>query len=195
MRFYDTDKGEILIDGLPITSYTREELTGMFGSAMQSDFLYSESIYENIDFGRNLGREAIERAARIAQAHDFISACEGGYEYKLSPKGTNLSGGQRQRLLIARAIAADPDVLILDDSSSALDYKTDAALRCALASEMKDTTVITVAQRVSSVKGCDLILVLEDGKIIGSGKHEELLHSCSEYKEIADSQMGGAFLE
>ena len=195
MRFYDTDKGEILIDGLPITSYRREELTGMFGSAMQSDFLYSESIYENIDFGRNLGREAIERAARIAQAHDFISACEGGYEYKLSPKGTNLSGGQRQRLLIARAIAADPDVLILDDSSSALDYKTDAALRSALASEMKDTTVITVAQRVSSVKGCDLILVLEDGKIIGSGKHEELLHSCSEYKEIADSQMGGAFLE
>ena len=195
MRFYDTDSGEILIDGMPITSYTREELTAMFGSAMQSDFLYSESIYENIDFGRNLGREAIERAARIAQAHDFISACEGGYEYKLSPKGTNLSGGQRQRLLIARAIAADPDVLILDDSSSALDYKTDAALRSALASEMKDTTVITVAQRVSSVKGCDLILVLEDGKIIGSGKHEELLHSCSEYKEIADSQMGGAFLE
>ena len=195
MRFYDADAGEILIDGLPITSYTREELTSMFGSAMQSDFLYSESIYENIDFGRNLGSEAIERAARIAQAHDFISACEGGYEYKLSPKGTNLSGGQRQRLLIARAIAASPDVLILDDSSSALDYKTDAALRASLAAEMQGTTVITVAQRVSSVKGCDLILVLEDGKIIGSGKHEELLRSCPEYKEIADSQMGGAFLE
>ena len=195
MRFYDADAGEILIDGLPITSYTREELTSMFGSAMQSDFLYSESIYENIDFGRNLGDEAIKRAARIAQAHDFISACEGGYEYKLSPKGTNLSGGQRQRLLIARAIAASPDVLILDDSSSALDYKTDAALRASLAAEMQGTTVITVAQRVSSVKGCDLILVLEDGKIIGSGKHEELLRDCPEYKEIADSQMGGAFLE
>ena len=195
MRSYEADGGEILIAGKPITSYAREELTAMFGVAMQSDFLYSDTIYENIDFGRGLSEAAIHRAARIAQAHDFISACEGGYEYKLSPKGTNLSGGQRQRLLIARAIAQDPDILILDDSSSALDYKTDAALRAALASELSGVTVVTVAQRVSSVKGCDLILVLEDGRIIGAGKHDDLLATCPEYKEIADSQMGGAFLE
>ena len=195
MRIYEADEGEILIGGAPITSYTRDELTAMFGVAMQSDFLYSDTIYENIDFGRNLGNEAVVRAAKIAQAHDFITACEGGYEYKLSPKGTNLSGGQRQRLLIARAIAACPEILILDDSSSALDYKTDAALRCALADSMGATTVITVAQRVSSVKGCDLILVLENGRIIGSGKHDELMLACPEYKEISDSQMGGAFLE
>ena len=195
MRFYEADEGEILIKGTPITSYTREALTSMFGVAMQSDFLYADTIYENIDFGRGLSEEAIERAARIAQAHDFITKCEGEYDYKLSPKGTNLSGGQRQRLLIARAIAADPDILILDDSSSALDYKTDAALRAALASELSGVTVVTVAQRVSSVKGCDLILVLENGEIIGAGKHDELLRDCPEYKEIRDSQMGGAFVE
>ena len=195
MRFYEADEGEILIKGTPITSYTREALTSMFGVAMQSDFLYADTIYENIDFGRGLSEEAIHRAARIAQAHDFITKCEGEYDYKLSPKGTNLSGGQRQRLLIARAIAADPDILILDDSSSALDYKTDAALRAALASELSGVTVVTVAQRVSSVKGCDLILVLENGEIIGAGKHDELLRDCPEYKEIRDSQMGGAFVE
>ena len=195
MRFYEADSGSILIDGVPITSYTREELTNMFGVALQSDFLYSESIYENIDFGRSLPEEKIKRAARIAQAHDFIEATEGGYEHILAPKGTNLSGGQKQRLLIARAIAAEPSILILDDSSSALDYKTDASLRKALAEEMSDTTLITVAQRVSSVKSCDLILVLDGGRIIGKGTHEQLLDSCPEYKEISDSQMGGAFVE
>ena len=195
IRFYEADSGKILIDGKSITSYKKDELTAMFGVAMQHDFLYSDSIEENIDFGRKLSREQIERAAKIAQAHDFISATEDGYSHLLSPKGTNLSGGQRQRLLIARAIAANPKILILDDSSSALDYKTDANLRRALAEEMTETTVITVAQRVSSVKSCDLILVLDNGKIIGKGTHEELLLNCPEYKEISDSQMGGAFVD
>ena len=113
----------------------------------------------------------------------------------LSSKGTNVSGGQRQRILIARALLSKPEILILDDSSSALDYKTDAALRKALAKELKNSTVITVAQRVSSVKNCDLILVLEEGKIIGKGTHEYLIENCKEYKEISDSQMGGAFVE
>jgi len=113
----------------------------------------------------------------------------------VSTGGTNLSGGQRQRLLISRAIAGHPEILILDDSSSALDYKTDANLRHSLSEALPDATVITVAQRVSSVKNCDHILVIEDGAIIGSGKHEELLKSCAEYKEISDSQMGGAFLD
>jgi len=195
LRFYEADGGSIKINGQSITSYTREELTSMLGVALQNDFLYSDTIEENIRFGRSLSHEEIEAAAKIAQAHDFICAKEGGYDHVLAQKGTNLSGGQKQRLLISRAVAAKPDILILDDSSSALDYKTDAALRQALRSSMKESTVITVAQRVSSVKDCDLILVLDEGKIIGKGSHEDLLKSCPEYKEISDSQMGGAVIE
>ncbi len=195
MRFYDIDCGDIFIGGKEITSYKKDELTKMFGVALQNDFLYADTIEENIDFGRGLSHEAIVRAAKIAQAHDFITATADGYGHMLSPKGTNLSGGQRQRILIARAIAAEPDILILDDSSSALDYKTDANLRRALASELSKSTIITVAQRVSSVKSCDSIIVLEHGKIIGMGTHEELLAGCPEYKEISDSQMGGAFVD
>ena len=195
MRFYDADSGEILINGVPINSYSREELTFMFGVAMQKDFLYSDTILENIKLGRDISDGDVRRAAKIAQASEFIEALEDGYLHMLSPNGTNLSGGQRQRLLIARALAANPEILILDDSSSALDYKTDANLRRALREELTDTTVITVAQRVSSVMSCDLILVLDDGIVIGKGTHEELLSSCPEYKEISDSQMGGAIVE
>ena len=141
-----------------------------------------------------LALEDLEREKGISQT-EFIEALEDGYLHLLSPNGTNLSGGQRQRLLISRALAAHPEILILDDSSSALDYKTDANLRRALREELSDTTVITVAQRVSSVMSCDLILVLDDGKVIGMGTHEELLSLCPEYKEISDSQMGGAIVE
>jgi ATP-binding cassette subfamily B protein len=195
LRFYDVDAGCIYIGGKPITAYTPKELTALFGVAMQNDFLYADTIRENIDFGRGLPTEQIEEAAKIAQAHDFISAISMGYSHVLSQKGTNLSGGQRQRLLISRAIAAKPAILILDDSSSALDYKTDANLRKALDEHLQDTTIITVAQRVSSIKNCDLILVLEEGRIIGMGDHEHLMQNCTEYKEISDSQMGGAFVE
>lgn len=195
MRTYDCDSGEILIDGAPLTSYTREHLASIFGVSLQNIFLYADSVEENIDFGRNLPHEDIVRAATIAQAHDFISTLPTGYAHKLTPKGTNLSGGQRQRLQIARAIAGRPPILILDDSSSALDYKTDAALRHALKTELDGTTVITVAQRVSSIKHCDLILVLDNGRIIGHGTHEDLLETCKEYREISDSQMGGAFVD
>lgn len=195
MRFYDTDSGTIRINGKDVRSYTKDELTSMFGIVFQNDFLYADSIEENIKFGREISTENIIEAAKIAQAHDFITSFTDGYNHKVSTGGTNLSGGQRQRILISRALAAHPEILVLDDSSSALDYKTDAALRLALASALPDTTVITVAQRVSSVKGCDLILVIEDGEIIGCGKHEELMESCSEYKEISDSQMGGAFVD
>lgn len=195
LRFYDADSGTIRISGKPISSYTREELSSMFGAAMQNDFIYAETIEENIRFGRDISDEDIIRAAKLAQAHDFISEIPDGYKHMLSSKGTNLSGGQRQRVLIARALAAHPEILILDDSSSALDYKTDANLRKALAENLSDSTVITVAQRVSSVKNCDLILVLDQGRIIGSGTHEELLETCMEYREISDSQMGGAFVD
>lgn len=195
LRFYDTDEGCIRINGRDIRSYTKEQLTDMFGVVLQSDFLYADTVMENIRFGRDIPDEDIYRAARIAQAHLFITSSEDGYEKRLSSKGTNVSGGQKQRILIARAIASSPEILILDDSSSALDYKTDAELRIALKKELTDSTVITVAQRVSSVKDCDLIIVIDEGRITGMGVHEELLTSCPEYKEISDSQMGGAFID
>ncbi len=195
LRLYDPDKGGIYISGKPLAAYTRDELSSMIGVALQSGFIYNETIEENIKFGREISDEDLTRAAKIAQAYDFISELEDGFSHLVSTGGTNLSGGQRQRVLIARAVAARPEILILDDSSSALDYKTDAALRAALRDNLGDTTVITVAQRVSSVKDSTVILVLDEGRVIGQGTHEELLESCKEYKEISDSQMGGAFLD
>lgn len=195
LRFYEPDSGKILINGRDIKSYSREKLTSMFGVALQNDFIYADTIEENIRFGRDIPTENIIKAAKTAQAHDFITATADGYSHMLSSKGTNLSGGQRQRVLIARALASNPEILILDDSSSALDYKTDANLRKALDENMSGSTVITVAQRVSSVKSCDHIIVIEDGQVIGQGKHEHLLETCAEYREISESQMGGAFVE
>lgn len=195
MRLYDADTGMIRINGKDIRSYSQEEFTSMFGVVFQNDFLYADSIEENIRFGRDISKEDIVKAAKIAQAHDFITSFSEGYAHDVSAGGTNLSGGQRQRVLISRAIAWNPEILILDDSSSALDYKTDANLRKALSESIPNSTIITVAQRVSSVKNCDLILVIDNGAIIGSGKHEELMENCIEYKEISDSQMGGVFLD
>ncbi len=195
MRFYDTNKGRILINGKDVRSYTPEDLSKMFGVVFQNDFLYADTIEENIRFGRDIPKEDIIKAAKIAQADDFITSFSEGYDHHVSTGGTNLSGGQRQRVLISRAVAGNPEILILDDSSSALDYKTDANLRKALSESLPDSTVISVAQRVSSVKNCDLILVIENGAIIGLGTHETLMKTCKEYKEISDSQMGGAFLD
>ena len=195
LRAYDVTAGEVLIDGKNVKAYEKEELAALFGTAMQNDFLFADTVEENISFGRDLPREAIEEAARIACAAPFIEALPDGYGHMLSTGGTNLSGGQRQRVLLSRAVCAKPKILILDDASSALDYKTDALLRKNLAESMKDTTTVTVAQRVSSIKHCDLILVLEEGRVIGRGDHETLLSTCPVYKEISDSQMGGALLE
>ena len=195
LRFYDSCSGNIYINGENIRTLDKKSFYKMFGSAMQNDFLYAETIRENIDFGRGLSDEEIKNAAIIAQANEFIESFPLGYEHMLSSHGTNISGGQKQRLLISRAIAAKPEILVLDDSSSALDYKTDSALRKALKENLPDTTVITVAQRVSSVKDCSVIIVLDEGRIDGIGTHEELLLSCPQYKEISDSQMGGAFVE
>jgi ATP-binding cassette subfamily B protein len=195
MRFYDADSGIVRINGKDVRSYTPDELTAMFGVVFQNDFIYADTIEENIRFGRDISRENIENATKVAQAYDFITSFSDGFDHAVSTGGTNLSGGQRQRVLISRAIAGSPEILILDDSSSALDYKTDANLRLALSTALPESTVITVAQRVSSVKNCDLILVIEEGEIIGCGKHDDLMESCAEYKEISDSQMGGAFLD
>ena len=195
LRFYDVDSGAVRINGRDVRTIPRGELYAMFGTAMQHDFLYADTIEENIRFGRELTHEQVEAAAVTAQGHDFITGFADGYGHLLSQKGTNISGGQKQRVLIARAVAAGPDILVLDDSSSALDYKTDAALRRALKERMAGTTTVTVAQRVSSVKDCDLILVLEDGAVIGAGSHDHLMETCAEYREISDSQMGGAFID
>lgn len=195
MRFYDVGSGAIYINGRDVRTFEHQERCAMFGCAMQNDFLYADTIEENIRFGRPLTHEQVVSAAITAQADEFISAFDDGYEHRLAQKGANLSGGQKQRLLIARAIAANPDILVLDDSSSALDYRTDAALRKALRERCTGTTVITVAQRVSSIKHCDLILVLDEGRVIGSGQHEELLAGCPKYEEISASQMGGALLD
>ena len=191
MRFYDADKGEIFIDGKPIRSIPSEELHKMFGVVFQNDTLFADTISENIDFGRNLSKEQIEMAAEYAQAKEFISSLNHGFEHMLTVRGSNLSGGQKQRLLIARALALSPQILILDDSSSALDYKTDSLVRNAINEVHGDTTKIIVAQRVSSIMQLDNILVLDEGKELGYGTHEELLKSCELYREIYTSQMGG----
>ncbi len=195
LRFYDIENGGIYINGKNIKTIEKSSFYKMFGSVLQNDFLYSDTIMENIKFGRDISDEDVKKAAKIAQADDFISAFKDGYNHILSQHGTNISGGQKQRVLIARALASNPEILILDDSSSALDYKTDALLRTALKENMKETTLITVAQRVSSVKDCGVIIVLEDGEIIGMGTHDQLLDNCSIYKEISDSQAGGAFVD
>ncbi len=195
MRFYDVDGGAVRINGRDVRTMTDSELYTIFGVAMQADFLYAETIEENILLGRDISREDVVWAAKIAQADGFISDFSDGYEHVLAQKGSNISGGQKQRLLISRAVAGRPDILILDDSSSALDYKTDAALRKALSTELSDTTVITVAQRVSSVMSCDKIIVLDEGRVIGMGTHDHLVETCPEYKEINDSQIGGAIVE
>lgn len=195
MRFYDVDSGSVRIDGRDVRTIAHEELNTRFGVVQQNDFIYAGTIRDNIDFGRGLDDADIERAARIAQAEEYILDYDDKYDHLLNSKGTNLSGGQRQRLLISRALAGSPEILILDDSSSALDYKTDAKLRKAIKDEMGDITTIVVAQRVSSVMNSDIIIVLDDGMIIGMGKHNELIENCPVYKEISDSQIGGAVID
>lgn len=196
MRFYDPDEGEILIEGVDIRKIPTKALRARFGVVFQNDFLFADTIKENIRFGREgLSDGEIESAASYAQAKAFIEERPLGYDDPLAIKGANLSGGQKQRTLIARALAADPEILILDDSSSALDYKTDALLRASLAAHFSHTTAVVVAQRISSIATADKILVLSEGKILASGSHEELLNRCPTYAEISESQMGGAILD
>ena len=185
MRFYDVNKGAIRIGGKDIRTIPEKDLHTLFGIVMQNDFLFSDTILENIRFGREISQDDIEKAIQISQAYDFIMSFPEGLNHVLSQKATNISGGQKQRLLIARALANHPEILILDDSSSALDYKTDANLRKAILQNLKNTTSIIVTQRVSSVMNADLIIVLEEGEIIGMGNHQDLLNTCEVYKEIS----------
>ena len=196
MRFYDPTEGQVLVGGRDVRTIPREELAAKFGGAFQSDFLFADTISENIDFGRGLSEEQIRTAAERAQAIKFIEEKDGAFGHELTIKGANLSGGQKQRMLISRALAGEPEILVLDDSSSALDYATDAALRKAIRENYAGkTTSVIVAQRVSSVRHAELSLVLEDGQVIGAGDHDQLMQSCPLYREISDSQMGGAILD
>ncbi|NLK86603.1 MAG: ABC transporter ATP-binding protein [Clostridiaceae bacterium] len=190
LRLYDPTEGVIRISGDDIRGIPQDVLHTKFGVVFQNDVLFADTIASNISFGRSLSREQLKSAAVCAQASEFIDSLKDGYDHMLSTKSANLSGGQKQRVLIARALAAKPEILILDDSSSALDYKTDSLLRRALNENMKDTTTILIAQRISSIMHADHILVLEDGKALGYGTHKELLEKCSEYHEIYASQMG-----
>ena len=189
LRFYDVGQGQVLIDGQDIRTIDYEVLRKKFGVVFQNDFVTEGTIAHNLRFFRELEDERLEKAAQDAQA-DFIRDKEGEMEAEVAVRGNNLSGGQKQRLLIGRALAGDPEILILDDASSALDYQTDANLRRALRENYRNTTTVMVAQRISSLQHADLILVLEDGQVIGAGKHQELLESCEEYRIIAETQMG-----
>ncbi|MBR4193182.1 MAG: ABC transporter ATP-binding protein [Oscillospiraceae bacterium] len=190
MHFYDPTAGRILLEGRDLRSWPKDELRQRFGTAFQNDMIFRDSLRGNIDFGRGLPEEAIRAAAEDAMAAEFIDQLPEGLDYAAAIKGANLSGGQKQRILVARALAARPEILVLDDSSSALDYRTDAAMRRAIRERHPDATLILIAQRVSSVMQLDRILVMDNGRCIGLGSHEELMARCPAYKEICDIQMG-----
>jgi ATP-binding cassette subfamily B protein len=191
MRFYDVDEGEILIYGKNIKELKQQELRQSIGVVFQNDLIFADSIYGNIQFNRSgISKEDIDVATRVAQA-EFIYEKENDMDHQMAQRGMNLSGGQKQRVLIARAIAGKPDIMILDDASSALDYKTDMYMRKALRQEMTDTTMIVIAQRIASLKDSDIILVIDDGRIVASGSHDELIKSSDIYQEIAYYQLGG----
>lgn len=189
-RFYDVTRGELLIDGVNIKDVPLKDLREKIGFVPQKGILFSGTIESNIKYGKkDISDEDMIKAARIAQAEEFIENKEDKYKSSISQGGNNVSGGQKQRLSIARALAIDPEILVFDDSFSALDLKTDRALREALEKEEKGKTVIIVAQRISTIMNAEQIIVLEEGKIVGKGTHEDLMKSCETYKQIAISQL------
>lgn len=189
MRYYDVSEGSVKIDGVDIRDYATSDLRAKFGVVFQNDTLFKDTIRENIRLGRNLTDEQLLEAARRAQALEFIEE-QSGLDAPVAIKGANLSGGQKQRLLLARALAGDPDILLLDDSSSALDYRTDSKLREEIRLHCADATKIIIAQRISSIMHAEKIMVLENGNVIGMGTHEELMETCPLYREIGESQIG-----
>lgn len=197
-RFYDATSGEVLVDGVNVSEYSFDALYNRLGYITQKATLFSGSIKENIAFGESnseVNEQKVEDALSIAQAKEFVDKLENRTEYHIAQLGRNVSGGQKQRLSIARALARGAEILIFDDSFSALDYRTDAALRADLNKKLNSTTKIIVAQRVSTIRHADKILVLDEGRIVGSGTHEELMHSCDIYKEIASSQLSESELK
>ncbi|MGE7881988.1 ABC transporter ATP-binding protein [Bacillus sp. NPDC094077] len=192
-RFYDATEGEVIVDGINVKEYKQEALHNKFGYVSQKAVLFSGTVKSNVAYGDN-GQisptdEDIKKAVEIAQGKEFVEKMDGEYNADIAQGGTNLSGGQKQRLSIARAVSRNPEILIFDDSFSALDYKTDRQLRSTLKKETKDATTLIVAQRIGTIKDADKIIVLDEGKIVGMGAHSELLETCKTYQEIAYSQL------
>ena len=196
-RFYDASEGSVLVDGKNVKDYTQEALHDRIGYATQKATLFSGTVKENITFGdrgKDITDEDIQKASEISQSEEFLSKKEGKYEAAVSQGGSNFSGGQKQRLSIARTVAGNAEILIFDDSFSALDYKTDKAVRAALHEQCKDATIFIVAQRISTIRDADMIIVLDHGKAVGIGTHDELMKDCDVYREIASSQFSEAEL-
>ena len=191
LRLYDADEGIVWVGGRDVSTLSREALRGRFGVVFQNEALLNDSVYENISFLRNLPREDAAAAAKTAQAWEFIERLPGGLDARLDIRGANLSGGQRQRLLIARALAARPGILILDSADSALDYRTAAAFHAALRRDFPGVTLVVISERVASLRDADRILVLEEGRLAAQGTHGELLKTCERYRRMAELQMGG----
>jgi ATP-binding cassette, subfamily B, multidrug efflux pump len=197
-RFFDATEGEVLIDGINVKHYSQEALRDKLGYVSQKAILFSGTVASNVAYGREAmhsADETLKKAVEIAQGTEFVEKMEEQYEAKIAQGGTNLSGGQKQRLSIARAIYKNPEVYLFDDSFSALDYKTDRMLRSMQKKEIKDATTLIVAQRIGTIKDADRIVVLDDGKIVGIGTHQELMENCSVYQEIAYSQLSKEELE
>ncbi|MCD7712561.1 MAG: ABC transporter ATP-binding protein/permease, partial [Firmicutes bacterium] len=192
-RIYDAAEGEVIIDGVNVKEYTQKSLHEKIGFVPQKAFLFSGTVEENVGYGIDASadgsKENIRRAVEIAQSKEFVESPAVGYDGYVAATGSNFSGGQKQRLSIARAVAKNPEILVFDDSFSALDYKTDKNLRSALKSETAGTTNIIVAQRIGTIMDADRILVIDNGQIVGDGKHDELMKKCDVYREIAHSQL------
>lgn len=190
MRFYDPTEGHVFVDGRDVRTYDRDDLHRKFGVVFQNDVVFADTIEENIVFGREVDEEMMKAAAADACAAEFIEAYDDTYAHQAAIRGANFSGGQRQRILLSRALAGNAEILVMDDSSSALDYKTDAALRKAIREHHSDSTTIVIAQRISSIMSLDDIIVLDEGRVLGHGSHAQLLRTCPEYREIYRVQMG-----
>lgn len=189
MRFYDPQEGRVFVDGKDVRAYDRDSLHRKFGVVFQNDAIFADTIRENVIFGREVTDPMLRQAAKNAMALSFIEGYEDAFDHESAIHGANFSGGQKQRLLIARALAANPEILILDDASSALDYRTDAELRRAIREHHGEATTVIIAQRISSVMALDEILVLHEGEMIGRGTHAELMRTCPEYRDIYRTQM------
>ena len=191
LRLYDVSKGSIFVDGKNIKEYDKKDLREKFGLVLQNDTIFNDTIKNNIDFYRGLSDEDIIKASKVSLAYDFVvNNREEGFDFVLAPKGNNISGGQKQRLFLARALANNPSILILDDSSSALDYKTDSIIRHNIKENYPDTTNIIISQRISSIMNCDYIMMLDNGMVTGYGSHDYLLKTNEEYAQIYSAQMG-----
>lgn len=190
MRFYDPQEGRIFVGGRDVRSYEADELHRMFGVVFQNDVIFADTIRENVVFGRDIDEAGVAEALADAMAAEFVNSYEDGVDHRAVIHGANFSGGQKQRLLVARALAGRHEILILDDSSSALDYRTDANLRRAIRENHSEATTIVIAQRISSIMSLDSIIMLDEGRIAGHGTHEELLRTCPAYRQIHETQMG-----